>query len=45
MIMDEEYLNEFQRFLDIVDNVSDEKLRKSIVYQMLKLEKILKNKQ
>lgn len=44
MIMDEEYLKEFQKFLDLVDNVSDEKLRKSIVYQMLKLEKILKNK-
>ena len=43
--MDEEYLKEFQRFLDLVDNVTDEKLRKSIVYQMLKLEKILKNKQ
>ena len=42
--MDEEYLKEFQRFLDLVDNVSDENLKKSIVYQMLKLEKILKNK-
>lgn len=42
---EEKYLKEFQKFLDLVDNVQDEKLRKSIVYQMLKLEKLLENKE
>lgn len=39
----EKYLIELQKFFDLTDNIEDEKLRKSIVYQMLKLEKILKN--
>lgn len=36
-----EYLKELQKFYDLVDNIKDENLRKSIVYQMLKLEKLL----
>lgn len=40
---DKKYLKELQKFFDLTDNIQDEKLRKSIVYQMLKLEKILKN--
>lgn len=37
-----EYLKQKQKFFDLADNIKDEKLRKNIVYQMLKLEKILK---
>lgn len=36
------YLKQKQRFFDLVDNIKDEKLKKNIVYQMLKLEKLLK---
>ena len=32
----EQYLKNIQKFLDIVDNVSDEKLRKRIIIEMLK---------
>ena len=32
----EQYLKKIQKFLDIVDNVSDEKLRKRIIIEMLK---------
>ncbi|MBR3162513.1 MAG: hypothetical protein IKF17_00210 [Clostridia bacterium] len=44
MFMDksEEYLRELQKFFDLADNITDKKLKKSIVYQMLKLEKLLK---
>lgn len=38
----EEYLKQKQKFFDLVDNIKDEKLKKNIVYQMLKLEKLLK---
>lgn len=41
---DNKYLKELQKFLDLADNIKDEKLKKNIVYQMLKLEKLLKNK-
>lgn len=37
----EKYLLELQRFLDIVENVEDEKLRKEIVNQMIKCNQIL----
>lgn len=37
-----EYLKQKQKFFDLVDNINDEKLKKNIVYQMLKLEKLLK---
>lgn len=42
---EKKYLIELQKFFDLTDNIEDEKLRKSIVYQMLKLEKLLKNKE
>lgn len=38
----DEYLKQKQKFFDLTDNIEDENLRKSIVYQMLKLEKLLK---
>ena len=38
----EEYLKQKQKFFDLTDNIEDEKLKKNIVYQMLKLEKLLK---
>lgn len=37
------YLKELQKFFDLTDNIQDENLKKSIVYQMLKLERILKD--
>ena len=36
------YLKQKQKFFDLADNINDEKLKKSIIYQMLKLEKLLK---
>lgn len=36
---DEMYLFELQKFLDIVENVNDEELRKEIIAQMLKCDK------
>ena len=38
----DEYLKQKQKFFDLTDNIENEKLRKNIVYQMLKLEKLLK---
>ena len=38
------YLKELQKFYDLADNIEDEVLKKDIIYQMLKLEKLLKNK-
>lgn len=35
------YINEISKFLDKVQNVEDEELRLSIIYQMLKCDKIL----
>ncbi|MCI8640778.1 MAG: hypothetical protein HFJ59_02745 [Clostridia bacterium] len=37
----QQYLFELQKFLDITDNVEEEKLRKLIIYQMLKCDKCL----
>ena len=37
----QQYLFELQKFLDIADNVEEEKLRKLIIYQMLKCDKCL----
>lgn len=39
-----EYLKQKQKFFDLADNIEDVKLKKNIVYQMLKLEKLLKEK-
>ena len=36
-----EYLKQIQRFLDIADNIQDEKLKKEIIIQMLKCDEIL----
>ena len=35
------YLFELQKFLDLADNIKDEKLRKNIISQMLKCDKYL----
>ena len=35
------YLLEMLKFLDRVDNIEDEKLKESIIYQMLRCDKIL----
>ena len=37
----EQYLFELQKFLDLADNIKDEKLRKTIISQMLKCDKRL----
>ena len=37
----EQYLFELQKFLDLADNIKDEKLRKTIISQMLKCDKCL----
>lgn len=39
----EQYLFELQKFLDLADNIKDEKLRKAIISQMLKCDKCLTN--
>ncbi len=39
----EQYLFELQKFLDLADNIEDEKLRKAIISQMLKCDKCLTN--
>lgn len=42
------YLRELERFFDLADNIADEKLKKRIIYQMLKCDetitKIYENK-
>lgn len=37
------YLFELQKFLDLVDNIEDENLRKSIINQMIKYDKCVTN--
>lgn len=37
----QQYLFELQKFLDLADNIEDENLKKSIIYQMLKCDKCL----
>ena len=39
----EQYLYELRKFLDLTDNIEDEKLRKQIVSQMLKCDKCVTN--
>lgn len=36
-----QYLFELQKFLDLADNIKDEKLRKNIISQMLRCDKYL----
>ena len=38
-----QYLFELQKFLDLADNIEDEKLRKLIIGQMLKCDKCVTN--
>ena len=38
-----EYLFEFQKFLDLADNIKDENLRKLIINQMIKCDKCITN--
>lgn len=37
----EKYLYELQKFLDIADNITDEKLKLDVIYQMLKCDEVL----
>lgn len=37
----EKYLFELQKFLDIAENIKDEKLRESVICQMLKCDQVL----
>ena len=39
----EQYLFEVQKFLDLADNIEDEKLKKLIIYQMLRCDKCITN--
>lgn len=38
---DKKYLFELQKFLDITENIKDESLKKRIISQMLKCDKVL----
>ena len=38
-----QYLFELQKFLDLADNIQDEKLRKLIISQMLKCDRCITN--
>lgn len=40
-VKNKEYLKELQIFLDKVDNIENEELKKDIIYQMLKCDKVL----
>lgn len=35
------YLFELQKFLDLIDNVKDEKLQKELLYQLNKFDKVI----
>ena len=37
----EKYLFELQKFLDLIDNVKEEKLRKELIYQLNRLDKVI----
>lgn len=39
----EQYLFELQKFLDLVDNIKDENLKKMIINQMIKYDKCITN--
>lgn len=38
---DKNYLRELQRFFDLADNIPNERLRKRIIYQMLKCDETI----
>ena len=37
----EKYLFELQKFLDLLDNVKEEKLRKDLIYQLNRFDKVI----
>ena len=37
----EKYLFELQKFLDLIDNVKEEKLRKELIYQLNRFDKVI----
>ena len=37
----EKYLYELQKFLDLLDNVKEEKLRKELIYQLNRFDKVI----
>ena len=37
----EKYLFELQKFLDLIDNVKEEKLRKELIYQLNMFDKVI----
>lgn len=39
--LNKEYMEKFNQFLDVVDNVEDEKLRLNIIYKMLRCHETL----
>ena len=38
---DKNFLKQKQKFFDLADNIQDEKIKKSIIYQMIKCEETL----
>lgn len=40
-IANKRYLFELQKFLDLIDNVKDEKLQKELIYQLNKFDKVI----
>lgn len=40
-IQNKNYLRELQRFFDLADNIPNERLRKRIIYQMLKCDETI----
>lgn len=40
-IKNKKYLKELQKFFDLADNIKNEKLKKRIIYQMLKCDEII----
>ena len=40
-VKNKSYLKELQKFFDLADNIENEKLRKRIIYQMLKCDETI----
>ena len=40
---DKDFLTQTQKFFDLVDNIQNEKLKKSIIYQKLKCDRVLED--
>lgn len=43
IIKEKNYLKQKQKFFDLADNIQDERLKKSIIYQMLTCEQTIIN--